>query len=327
MVYYSSLIDTDRQKEYLDRILDLVKDKFRHEWYKNYIGTKRITFAGPTSYTENDIISEKEISCFLNNDRMVEFADHRLKVGHVERQDRITEFMCNYPIDVLLWLNDSIPWLHKRLAQGGDYELFGFSKDIFLWECGGDESEMQFEYAAVLEDKYGIDYAVDYLVELDWVFFPFNYNLSSDDPTIDYIINMLKKAIDTDGNWKALTTLTYYYVLSGDHSMANELLSRSATLWKKGLITDEWLTNGFGLTGIINWEWGDDTWYEDDYPEYPDEDNYRLWLIRLLESDYAEDIADYLKPLLEMVMEKEKSHNWETGKKAIESFLAQTSNK
>ena len=33
------------------------------------------------------------------------------------------------------------------------------------------------------------------------------------------------------------------------------------------------------------------------------------------------------KPLLEMVLEREKNHNWETGKKAIEAFLAKTSNK
>ena len=68
-------------------------------------------------------------------------------------------------------------------------------------------------------------------------------------------------------------------------------------------------------------------WEEDDYPESPDEDKYRIWLMKLLESDFANDIADYLKPLLEMVLEKEKSHNWENGKTAIETFLVKTSNK
>ena len=33
------------------------------------------------------------------------------------------------------------------------------------------------------------------------------------------------------------------------------------------------------------------------------------------------DIADYVKPLLELVLEREKNHKWENGKKAIESYL------
>ena len=68
-------------------------------------------------------------------------------------------------------------------------------------------------------------------------------------------------------------------------------------------------------------------WEEDEYPDCPDEDKHRIWLLKLLESDFADDIADYLKPLLEMVLEKEKDHNWETGKKAITAFLAKTLNK
>lgn len=36
------------------------------------------------------------------------------------------------------------------------------------------------------------------------------------------------------------------------------------------------------------------------------------------------DIADYLKPLLELVLEREKNHKWENGKKAIGPFLKRT---
>ena len=100
-------------------------------------------------------------------------------------------------------------------------------------------------------------------------------------------------------------------------------------MWKKGLIDDDWLTDEDcygGLAYVFDWEWGF-CWEEGDYPENPDEDSYRLWLIKLLESDFADDIADYLKPLLEQVLERERNHNWETGKKTIESFLAKTSNK
>ena len=36
------------------------------------------------------------------------------------------------------------------------------------------------------------------------------------------------------------------------------------------------------------------------------------------------DITDHLKPLLELVLEREKNHPRENGKKAIESFLKRT---
>ena len=109
-----------------------------------------------------------------------------------------------------------------------------------------------------------------------------------------------------------------------------KMYARLADMWKKGLIGDDWLVDkdcDDGLACQIDYEWGDVNWGADGYPECPDEHFMRVWLIKLLESNFANDIADYLKPLLEMVLQKEKDHNWETGKKAIESFLAKTSNK
>ena len=85
------------------------------------------------------------------------------------------------------------------------------------------------------------------------------------------------------------------------------------------------------MPSIIDWEWG--SCADGFYPECPEEDKYRNWRLKLLESDFANDIADYLRPLLEMVLEQEKDYNkekdysWETGKKAIEAFLAKTSKK
>lgn len=307
-----------------------VSIRYRKEWYKNYIGTKKITFDGPTDYEETGEITDEDISAFINDSYMVEFANYRLKVGHTKRQERITEFLRYYPLDVLAWLEEDdyqtvIPYgFYCRLARGGDYELFGYSKERFLKECGGIDSEMQFEYAAILEEKLGIDYAVDYIIELRWD--SWLYELT--DGTNDFIRNLLKRAVDNNENEKALELLAFSYIIDWEHrdlSMSIELMSRLATLWKKGLISDDWITDdSYGLAGIIDFDWGDDCWEEDDYPDCPEEDEYRIWLLMLLESDFAEDISDYLKPLLEMVLEKEKNHNWETGKKAIKDFLAKT---
>lgn len=333
-----------------------IADKFQQEWYKNYIGTKKIQYSGPNNYSETESLSTDDINEFIHCNSMIEFVTYRLKVGHTERQDRFTELMRDYPVSVLEWLQmDWLDWLHfpegsifdsfpvipydfyKRLAQGGDYELFGYSKDEFLRQTGGTDSEMPFEYVSVLEEKYGIDYAVDYLYELDWLRWylvediPDPKSDPKSDPTVSYFINLFTKAIDNKNNEKALRILSYFYSYYIDyHFLAIQFMSRLATMWKQGLISDEWLTDSlYGLASIIDIEWGDDTWCEDEdyYPECTDDNNVRLWLLRLLESDFANDIVDYLKPLLEMVMEKEKSHNWETGKKAIESFLAKNSNK
>ena len=340
--YLSSLIDIDRREEYLDSLRTfverIIREKYRQEWYKNYIGTKKITFDGPTSYMETGEITDEDISAFISDHYMVDFANYRLKAGHTERQDKFIQLMRDCPIELLDWLDDAIPYgFFKRIAQGGEYELFGYSKDRFLHECGGDDSEMPFEYVSTLEEKYGIDYAVDYLFELDWPYWyvdqdsdePNSNQLS--DPSFIYFINLFTKAIDNNNNEKALRILSYFYYHHTDHCLSIKLMSRLSTLWKKGLISDDWITDDMhGLVGIIDLEWGildDINWEEDLYPEHPDDDNVRLWLMKLLDSDFANDIADYLKPILKQVLEREKNHNWENGKKAIEAFLAKTSNK
>lgn len=316
-----------------------VSIRYRKEWYKNYIGTKKITFDGPTNYKETGEITDKDISAFMDG-YWKDFLNYRLKVGHTERQDRFTALMRNYPMEILDWLrggwNEAIPYyFYEGLAKGGEYELYGCSKSEFINILRGkefDEQDEEFEYAAVLEEVFGIDYAVEYLVALNWQ----SWFCELTDSTASFIVNLFSRSASLGDNEKALMAIGViamgtagigersFIVNSPDLSI--EMYSRLAAMWKQGLINDNWLTDDYGIAGIFDWVWGT-FWEEDDYPENPDEDKCRIWLLKLLESDFANDIADYLKPLLEMVLEKEKSHNWETGKKAIESFLAKNSNK
>ena len=157
--------------ELLECVREYIAAKFRKEWYKNYIGTKKLSFDGPNNCTEG-IISDEDISSMMGG-CWDEFLSYRLKVGHTERQDRFTVFMRNYPLGILDWLgDDTIPYyLYEGLAKGGDYELYGCSKEEFidiLRNKDVNEQDEPFEYAAVLEEKYGIDYAVDYLIALNW---------------------------------------------------------------------------------------------------------------------------------------------------------------
>ena len=312
--------------EFGEFVYSFMSTKFRQEWYKNYIGTKKITFDGPTNYEETGEITDKDISAFMDG-YWKDFLNYRLKVGHTERQDRFTALMRNYPMEILGWLrggwnDEAIPYyFYEGLAKGGEYELYGCSKDEFiniLRSKDFDDLDEEFEYAAVLEEVFGIDFAVDYLMVLNWNFYYEDYSIGwvgKANPTIDFIINTLKKAINNNNNEKALKSLAYFYMAEDDEyyprdlSLSIKLMSRLSTLWKKSIISDDWLTGPYGLAYIVDFEWGDDFWEEDEYPECPDEDVYRIWLIKLLESDFAEDIADYLKPLLEMVLEREKNHN------------------
>jgi len=325
--------------EFGEFVYSFMSTKFRQEWYKNYIGTKKITFDGPTKYKETGEITDEDISAFMSG-AWNNFLNYRLKVGHTERQDRFTAFMRDYPQEILDWMRDGwndevIPYFfYEGLAKGGEYELYGCSKDEFiniLRSKDFDEHDEEFEYAAVLEEKYGIDYAIEYLLELNC--YPlFDYPVG----TSDFILSLLSKAVEYQDNYHALIILAYYRILAAcdfsfnvDVDLSIEMYSRLAVMWKKGLITDDWITDDcYGLAAIFNWTWGDFFWEEEEeYPECPDEAERWIWILKLLRSDFAEDIADYLKPLLEMVLEKEKSHNWENGKAAIETFLAKTSNK
>ena len=322
--------------EFGEYVYSFMSTNFRQEWYKNYIGTKKITFDGPTNYKETGEITDEDISAFLsgvwNN-----FLNYRLKIGHTERQDRFTALMRNYPMEILDWLrggwnDEAIPYyFYEGLAKGGEYELYGCSKSEFIDILGRkefEEQEEEFEYAAVLEEVFGIDYAVEYLVALNWQ--PWFCELT--DGTASFIVNLFSRSVSLGDNEKALMAIGViatgtagigersFIVYSPDLSI--EMYSRLAAMWKQGLINDNWLTDDdYGIAGIFDWIWGT-FWEEEDYPESPEKSDGRIWLLKLLESDFAEDIADYLKPLLEMVLEKEKNHNWETGKKAIEAFLA-----
>lgn len=338
---FNTKFDVDDDHELAESIKRYVATKYHKDWYKNYIGTRKIDFDRPSGYLGEEILDKDHIEAFFSYDYMVNFVDYRLKTGHTKRQDRLTQFMRDYPSEVLDWLGDDYPdgsavpyGFFKRIAQGGDYELFGFSKDEFL----GDEEEfddevsesgMPFDYAAVLKERYGVDYAVDYLIRLD----PWNYLSDCCDGTQDLILTLFSEAAENKDNEVVLKALAYFGLTcpafkKGGPDLSIEMISRLAAMWKKGLISDDWLTDmGFGLAGVFDWEWGDWAWEEDYYPACPEEDKYRIWLLRLLESDFAEDIADYLKPLLGIVLEKEKNHNWEIGRKAIESFLEKTAGK
>lgn len=310
-------------------VLKYIADKFRQEWYKNYIGTKKITFDGPTNYKETGEITDEDISAFMSG-AWNNFLNYRLKIGHTERQDRFTALMRDYPLEILGFIGEAIPYyFYEGLAKGGEYELYGCSIDEFIGILGGksiDEQDEEFEYAAVLEDKYGIDYAVDFLFALDW---KYSYVEGLPNGTDKYIVELFSRAVGLGDNAKALLAMgdlsATYLVDVFDLDFSVEMYARLATVWEKGLINDSWLTNvEYGLPDVFDWSWGDYMWEEDEYPDCPDEDKHRIWLLKLLESDFADDIADYLKPLLEMVLEREKNHNWETGKKAIKDFLAKT---
>lgn len=322
-------------------VLNYLGDKFRQEWYKDYIGTKKITFDGPANYTETGEITDGDISAFMSG-AWDNFLNHRLRVGHTERQDRFTAFMRNYPQEILDWMGkcmmpQAIPYLfYEGLAKGGEYELYGCSKDEFidiLRNKDLEEKTEEFEYAAVLEDNYGIDYAVDYLIALNWEYFFCELS----DGSADFIVQMFSKAVSSGDNAEALKAMGIIALgtagVGKDRSfivyspnLSIEMYSRLAVMWKQGLINDNWLTDDYGIAGIFDWVWGE-YWEEEDYPDCPEEDDDRIWLLKLLESDFANDIADCLNPLLEQVLEREKNHTWENGKKAIESFLAETSNK
>ena len=332
---FKGILDDRYHDDIFEFVSGYISDKFRHEWYKNYLGTKKLSFDGPTNYTEEGIISDEDISNMMCGN-WDDFLRYRLKVGHTERQDRFTSFMRDYPMEILDWLGeDTIPYyFYEGLAKGGDYELYGCSKEEFI-DILSNKYEVQFgeedvEFAAVLEEKYGIDYAVGYLKAINWSAYFFDLS----DGSADFIVQMFSKAVSLGDNAEALKAMGYLSINRDDGKLcldfSIEMYSRLAAMWKKGLIDDDWLTDVDcygGLAYVFDWEWGDDMWDEDSYPENPDENSYRLWLLKLLDSDFADDIADYLKPLLEQVLEREKNHNWETGKKAIEAFLAKTSNK
>jgi len=43
-----------------------IADKFQQEWYKNYIGTKKIQYSGPNNYSETESLSTDDIDEFIH---------------------------------------------------------------------------------------------------------------------------------------------------------------------------------------------------------------------------------------------------------------------
>ena len=310
--YRSTLIDPDRREEYLDCLQSLVRDKFRHEWFKNYC------------YEQDDIVH------FAAG-----FLYHRLKIGHTERQDRFTQFMRDYPMDVLTWLypvdvlerlDDVISVFYRGLAKGNDYELIGLSKEEFLEICRaynwvdanyyGKTYYADFDYATILEEKYGASFAADYLKAIcaEWEQAEFLDVLVEEDS--GYCIRYMEELASKCDNDFLLSQLMSYYA-DKDVDKSIKYASRLAEMWKSRLISEEWINEE------LDWVFMDLHDMNSDDEEYFNEyELTRKWLLKLLNADFSAGIADLLKPFLEAALKVIREYNkWPDGVQAIETFL------
>ena len=291
------------RSEILDFIKEYVSTKFRQEWYKNYC--KELY----------------EVSWRTFDVDFVGFTDYLLEVGHTERQDKITCFMRDYPMEILTWLDDAIPEFYRGLAKGNDYELVGLSKEEFIQECG---DEMDYRYAYVLEDKYGAAYAAEYIKETEAFWFDFDYAF----------IDLLEELASKCENENILRQLMVYYKAE-DVDKSIKYASRLARLWIEGMISDEWISDDVAMI-FENYDYNqciaDGDMFQDENPEgmmFPYEEG-REWLLKLLNSDFSNSIADILSPFLKNALDNIRKYNnrlpdtiapWSEGVQAIEAFL------
>ena len=98
----------------------------------------------------------------------------------------------------------------------------------------------------VLEDKYGIDYAVDYIVALKWEYWIENVPVG----IARFIVDEFYKCVSLGDNPEATLAVGYilmmyeYKLEEIKHSFKDnvnlsiEMYSRTAALWKRGLVDD-----------------------------------------------------------------------------------------
>ena len=287
----------------LDDIKKYVSTKFRTKWFKNYC----------------DELDDMD-------NFVPEFLYHRLKTGHTEREDRFTLFMRDYPMDVLTWLDDALPAFYHGLAEGNDYVLIGLSKETFLKSCHtynwrdvnyyGLTYYADFEYAEILERKYGADFAADYLkairAELSLAEFS-DYSFEKNPGHFVEYMEELATKCDDDF---LLSQLLIYYA-DKDVNRSIEYASKLAEMRTAGLISEEWINDALEriFMNLRDMNSGDDDWFEEFELE-------RNWLLKLLKTDFSSAIADLLTPFLTDALKVIREYNkWPEGVQAIEAFL------
>ena len=306
-----------------DYIRSFVKDRFRKEWYKNYC--------------EELDVEKLDESGLLD---VVAFTDHRLKVGHTERQDKFTQFMKDYSEDVLYYLcpagtrfetsnkttneDNALPLFYFDLQEGYIYELIGCDLcsgwDSYFWSAVCEDGQLvtSIYYAKVLEKRVGIEFAALYVMKYcdswDW--------WGEDDSKIEFALSLLKRASEACDNKDILSYLAIMsFTLDNEQEDLNlsiQMVSRLAQLWKKGRISKEWLTGDIDI--IMSYGFTKEAYQEYGGPEEKD----KKWLLMLLNTDFSSDIADFLMSYLQRVLEHKEDGGWDEGVQAIESFLERT---
>ena len=281
----------------LDSFQGFIAERFQKEWFKNYC----------------DKLDGRD-SIYSG------FIHHRLKTGHTERQDRFTHFMRDYPMEALMWLDDvdGRPF-YAGLASGNDYDLIGLSKEGFLEFCdeynwddvfdNGGDVFLDFDYAPILEEEYGADFAADYLkaIHAGWARAIDIDGCESED-CIQY---MEKLSLKCDNDFLLSQLMSYYADRDVDKSL--EYASKLAEIRANGLRSDEWIIDALDWVFM---DFEDSTFYDDE--SY---DLTREWLLKLLNADFSAAFADLLAPFLSDKLKHIRENKWTKGVQAIETFL------
>ena len=301
-----------------------IATNFRKEWYKNYC----------EELDEEKFDEEGDLNLF-------QFTNYRTKIGHTERQDRFVKFLQGYLRDkdgnidqqVLSFLVDycpyNLPLFYVRIAIGGDYDLFGFNDDCPISFDGqegilarsdeffeaiqeADCDEWDFNYALVLEEDYGADFAARYILASRSLFY--DTVLLEADEIIGEFTKMIKGIASRCDNAELLSfAFDCIYNFEGINGMhdALELMSRLTKMWQDGkdMSKEIWYCLDWVFDEI--YDWPNDPENQADAKEY---------VLRILESDFATVIKEFLAPHLKRVLEQERE-NWPEGVKAIEAFL------